>query len=424
VRLGGVDIFHLVNDGEMRARGLCGNHCAFVVEVDGRLDPRRLDRRLAAATRALPELRWRLAGGWPVPPRWEVEGRGAPATVVHEATEVLDGALTLLEERLDGRQPWRLDVLRLPERDAAVLRWFHPLADARAAARLTAWLGSGDGDEPAAAPIGAIAGGSDAVLGTLDRQQRVALARAYTAHVMALGRVPTVSLADTVPERAWRGGRQRALRLVLDAEETRAFDRKVRQRARLAETSVALLAAVRVLDAELYARGLAPARHLVPVPLSLDPKDERARLFGNALTMMLFHLDRDDLGDERRAYLRLAEQQREIVRQRLDVAMLAGLDFAKWLPRQGYRWLRERPFAGAPSSMVVSNPGANEVRRFAGLEVRDAYPLPTVVAPPAFQLTFSRHAGRFAACMGWIEGVLAPPEAARAFARLRDELLA
>ena len=74
--------------------------------------------------------------------------------------------------------------------------------------------------------------------------------------------------------------------------------------------------------------------------------------------------------------------------------------------------------------MVVSNPGANDVQRFAGLPVRDAYPLPTVVAPPAFQLTFSRHAGRFAATMGWIDGLLSPAESERAFARLRDELIA
>lgn len=423
MRLGGVDIFHLVNDGEMRARGLCGNHCAFVIEVEGRLEPRRLDRRLAAAAIALPELGWRLGGGWPVPPRWQVERRSPPVVAVHEATELLEGALGLLEERLDGKQPWRLDVLRLPHNDAAVLRWFHPLADARAAARLAGWLGSGDGDEPGPVPLGDVAGSSDRALGTLDREQRIALARAYTAHVMELGRVPTASLADTVPARSWLGGRQRALRLVLDAEETRAFDRKVRQRARLAETSVALLSAVRVLDAELYARGLAPARHLVPVPLSLDPKDERARLLGNALTMMLFHLDRDDIADEKRAFVRLAEQQREIVRQKLDVAMLAGLDLARWLPGFGYRWLRDRPFAGAPSSMVVSNPGGNDVLRFAGLAVRDAFPLPTVVAPPAFQLTFSRHAGRFAATMGWVDGLLSPPEAARAFQRLRHELV-
>ena len=70
--------------------------------------------------RALPELGWRLAGGWPVPPRWEKTRNQPPPVAIHEAPDALQGALALLEERLDGKHPWRLDVLRLPQGDAAV----------------------------------------------------------------------------------------------------------------------------------------------------------------------------------------------------------------------------------------------------------------------------------------------------------------
>src|SRR4029078_809022 len=101
-------------------------------------------------------------------------------------------------------------------------------------------------------------------------------------------------------------------------EETRAFDLRVRQKAKLAETSVMVLASARVLDRVLRGRHLAPAQHLVPVPLSLDPKAGAVRMFGNNLTMMTFALRRDDLADLARAVASLADQQRAIIREKLD----------------------------------------------------------------------------------------------------------
>jgi diacylglycerol O-acyltransferase / wax synthase len=286
-----------------------------------------------------------------------------------------------------------------------------------------AWLGSGDGDGPEAPPPSASrVGTSDRVVSRLGRDEKIALAREYTAHVMDLGRTPACSPADAVPARSLRAGRQRVVRVLLDPAETRAFDRRVRERARLAETSLMLLAAVRTVDALLRARGLAPPVHVVPVPLSLDPKGERHRLLGNLLTMMFFRLDRDDLADERRAVARLAEQQREIVRRKLDLGMLAGLEIARWLPLPAYRWLLARPFAGAASSLVISNPGSVSLERFAGVRVADAYPLPAVVVPPGIQAIFSRHAGRLSGQIVHLDSVVSDAEAKVAGERLRAEL--
>jgi hypothetical protein len=232
-----------------------------------------------------------------------------------------------------------------------------------------------------------------------------------------------MSLA-TIADRRGKGGKMRHIRLVLSQEETRGFDQRVRQRARLAETSVMLLAATRAVDRALLARGYAPSHHIVPLPLSLDSKAGARRLLGNNLTMMLLSIDREDLLDDARAIAHIADQQRAIVRQKLDVGMLAALELASQMPRPLYQYIADRPFRGEMASLVCSNPGPISIETFAGVPVRDAYVLPAPVLPPGFQVIYTRYRGRLSALIGYIDTVVAPSEAQRIAEDLREQLLA
>jgi hypothetical protein len=433
-----------MNDRLMRARGLAGNHCLFVLELDGRVDIPRLDVRLERAVSAVPELRFRLDQGLLQRPSWVIDhGSPAPSVEIRSGIPLLPALEERLRARLDGERPWAVDVLRGGERDTLVFRWFHPLVDGKGAERLVRWLGSGSGDAPEDPPPPEERfEASSRPLTGLDRDARIALTKAYNTYVLELGKRPILSL-DSAPVRndgAGAGGflskmglARRAegskgatgiLRVTLSEDETRAFDKRVRQRAKLAESSVMILAATRVLDRALGRRGFAPPHHVIPVPLSLDPKAGSRRILGNNLTMMLFEIDREDLADEARAYAHLAEQQRAIVRQKLDVGMLAALDFASYLPTLPYRLIADKPFQGEMASLIFSNPGAVSIQSFAGVPVRDAYPLPAVVLPPGFQVIFSRFTGRLTAVLVYAEAVLSPSEAARLAEELRAELLA
>ncbi len=429
VLLGGIDVFHLMNDRVMRSRGQAGNHCFFVAHLEGRLELGRLQARLDRAARAVPELRWRLDHG-PLGagrPRWVVDARrGAPAASLHEVSgdaELAARIEGLLTARVDGERPWAIDVLRRPGAgDVLVLRYFHALVDARGSDRLMAWLGSGAGDAPDDPPppeerfeV------SERPLARLDRDARLELARAYRAHVLGLGRTPILSLARAAG--AGVAGAPRVLRLTLSEDETRAFDRRVRERARLSESSLMILGAARLADRALRARGYSPPQYVLPVPVSLDPKAGARRLLGNHLTMLILSLGPDDLCDERRAIARLAEQQRAAVRERLDLAILASLDVTRWLPTPAYQWLRSRPFRGELASLIFSNPGAAHIQTFAGLQVTAAYPLPTVISPPGFQVIFSRYGGRLSASIIHSAGILRSGEAAAMPEALRAELL-
>lgn len=419
--LGGVDAFHLVTDRVMRRQGLAGNHCVFAVELGGRLDPRRLERRLERANSLLPELRRRIARTLTGPAWVETNAPAPPLRVRHISSDIDSEVAALVDDRVDGDAPWAADLLRGEEHDVFVWRCFHSFVDAKGAERFVQWLGSGDENGPLEPPPPEErfdAGGSR--LAKLDRRARLDAARAYGNHMLRHAQTPIVSLATLAKGPL---GRTRTQRIRLSEDETRAFDLRVRQKAKLAETSVMVLASTRVYDGILRGRGLAPAQHLVPVPLSLDPKAGATRLFGNHLTMMTFALKRDDLADLGRAVATLGEQQRTIIRDKLDLGMLAALDFAKAAPAGIYHWFLTRPFGGEVSSFVFSNPGAVTLSSFAGLPVRDAYALPSVATPPGFHVIFSRHSGRLSALIGHVEGLLSAAEERAVAKQLRAELL-
>ena len=424
VFLGAADVFQRVHDGDMRAEGRAGNQTAFVMAIDGRIDEAELRARVDRATDRLPEIGARLAGFLPWRARWSIGGQPPPPVRVHEARgRSLDEiAAGLLDEPVATGGAVAVDLARGASSDGVVVRAHHALADAKALDRLVAWLGAGEGPDPPPPPAERFAASP---IEGLSRSRRLELMRAYNDRVIALGTDPILSPASPYAGRPSRRGpgRTRALRVRLDEDATRAFDARVRAEARHAETAVILHAAARAVDDLLTRRGLHPTRHVVPVPASLDPKSGATRLLGNHVTLLMLALDRADLADRATALASLADQQRAIVRGRLDLGALAALDFARWLPRAIYRRVERGPMRGEIGSFVLSNPGAVGVATFLGRRVVDAHPLPSVVSSPGLQVIASRHGGRLSIALGFLDTVLEPPEAERLRDVLCDELV-
>lgn len=394
--LGAMDLFHVHTDAEMRAEGAGHNVCALVAWLDGRADVDHL--RARAAT--LPELSWRLGRHWKRGWIWRDDGPGVDVEVLRGETS-LEDTTALVSDGVTAARPFRLLVRRGAEADAVVLLWYHATTDALGAGRLLQWLG-GDDELPEKRRMT-----SDRLLRKLEPAEQRELIQSYIAHVEAVGDAPILSLRSTTQARP---GRPRAIRHRLSEEDTAAFDASLRRRAGLADTSILLWAATRMADRLLQARGFAPVHHVVPLPLSLDPKKGSRRMFGNHLTMMLMRLDRDDLADEARAVKHLAEQRREVVRGKLDVAMVAAVRATGWMPWRVVDHVSRRPFGGERSSLIMSNPGAIGLEVLGGVPVRDALAMPTVLPAPGFQVTTDRHRGRLSVLVMVRDGVVAPGE--------------
>jgi hypothetical protein len=322
-----------------------------------------------------------------------------------------------------GGQPWRLDLWRGADgRDALVLNWFHPLADARAATRLLRWLGQEcRDDELRAPPAEKRFGSADRLVEALEPAERNALSEGYIEHVEQLGERPILSLYTAAGRPRAQG--MVAHRLLLSPEQTRTFDRSVRRRARLADTSLVVYAAARMLDRLMAVRGYSPTQQLISVPLSLDPKAGCERMFGNHLTMMMLSLDRDDLADEARAVTTIAAQRRAIVRQKLDLGMLAALHRARVLPGAIYQWVSRRPFDGELASLVVSSPGALDLDTFFGVEVSDVMCVPLITPQPGSMVVATRHRGRLSLVVEHMAPLVSAAEARDALGAFEADLL-
>ena len=133
-------------------------------------------------------------------------------------------------------------------------------------------------------------------------------------------------------------------------------------------------------------------------------------MLGNHLTMMMLALHADELGDEARAVASLARQRREIVRAKLDVAMLAALEYAGLLPARFYNWSARRPLGGERCSFVLSNPGALPIASFLGRRVVDAFCAPTTLTSPGLQLAVARFAGRLDIVFVFRQGLVSTAE--------------
>lgn len=420
--LGAIDLFHLRAHHEMRQQGLRGNACALVLQLSGRVPTDRLRARLQQAAEAMPELRWQLRRDSRLRYVWRPQAH-APELLSQQVLAHDSGLLPrvtqLIDTPVDGAAPWHIRLYRGPERDALALRWFHPITDALGAQRLLRWLGAPDAPDPP--PADKRWGTPDRLLKNADRDKLIAMARSYTEHVMKLGEVPVLSLHGA---RAGRSlGNMAALRLQLSERETAAFDMSLRARAKLADTSLIVWSAARLIDRLLAERGFSPPQQLVPLPLSLDPKRGAQRMFGNHLSMMMLSLSRAELRDEAAAVASLATQRRAIIRHKHDAAMLAGLRLAWPLPSPIFSWLMRRPFGGERSSLVVSNPGPIEIDEMFGVPVADAYGLPTALAAPGFQLIATRHGARRSFVMVYLDGLIERHELRAQLPQLRDDLL-
>ena len=305
---------------------------------------------------------------------------------------------------LCGDDPWRLEIWRGRSHDTLALLWFHPLADALGAVRLLAWLA---GNAPLTPPEERFARPEERVT-QRPLPERLTLTRRYGEHALAVAQQGDI----VSPRRLGDGavGKSRCMRWRFNEDETAAFVRSLRGRARLADTSLVFRASALMWRRLLAARGRSSPRHVVPVPLSLDKKRGATRMFGNHVTMLMLGVDDATLDDEPATVAALAAQQRRIVKDQLDQAMLASLHSLRFVPARASQWLAKSPFDGQRCSFVLSNPGPIAIERLAGCEVTDAYFALASAPDPGLVVVGQRFGSRMSILVSWCDGFLSRDE--------------
>ncbi|HET6204185.1 MAG TPA: hypothetical protein VFI25_15445 [Planctomycetota bacterium] len=425
-RLGPVDHFLLMVDRAARRAGLPGNLSAIALELEGVPAAGRVEAAFAALVPRLPRLRARLALvpilGWS---RWkDVPARG-PAHLVR----VLDrrdpdapaAAAAAINDPLDpGRVP--LVELRLAPAPRggsfAVLRWFHPLADARGADLLLAALdeeGRGrrpalDGPEPfARVERGEFSGWRGF--------------RAARALLEGKGEPPPVLLAP-------KGTSVRGYGLVpfaLDERETRAQEAVSRGAfGGTGENEHLLLASFRALHRFQVRRGAPRGPYRIPLTANLRAPGAVGPVLGNHLAFFHLRATAPEVEDSAALARSIRGQGLRALEAGEDRAMHALLRAGRWLPLRRYERERFLPNGAPRESIWFSNAGEIQAGRdrWFGCSIRDVGVATAVPHPPGVLLLFFRRAGTLRGAVVCADEVLDREAAFRLAEFLREELLA
>ena len=127
--------------------------------------------------------------------------------------------------------------------------------------------------------------------------------------------------------------------------------------------------------------------------------------------------------DEPATVASLAAQQRQIVKDQLDQAMLASLHSLRFIPDAASQWLAKSPFDGQRCSFVLSNPGPIGIERLAGCQVIDAFFALAAAPDPGLVVVGQRFGARMSVMLSWCDGLLSRDELVAQEPAFRRDLL-
>ncbi len=393
------------------ARGV-GNGSQFLFHLDGHVDPVKVEQRIRTLGERLPLLTSSLAD-WPSR-AWTAGAALAPVRV-EEVPGSDEGAFDdwfgrwFGEPFLPPSQPSLEVVVGRGEGGTAVLvRWLHLLSDAPGMDLFCRLL---DGEDPARFRLTQ----EPTALVKRSRRDRSAGQRILAGHALVLRH-----LARSVPPpfqpRVDRRARQTARVRTLTGEETAAVWQRATALGGLDRNGFLLGALARAC-----VRAWSPAswRTLrIPVPVSLRPPAWRGPVLGNWFTMVLLHVPVRRLDSLEAATAACREAWRLALERSEDVATMALMSPAGWLPGWLARGFLDGPSlrdgATANTSYVELKTGANGT--FLGQPLLRAAIASSILAPPGVAGVFSGCAGRLS--------VAVPGQVGEAGDALHRELLA
>jgi hypothetical protein len=412
LRHNGCDTLMLGFDYELRRRGFAGNSCQIALELGGAIDPGRLEQRLAELARRHPILCSRPARGLDLKPCWKPT-RIAPLVRVHavahdqklfnEPLDIHHGQLVRFD--LSGRR--------------LIFTWAHALMDAKSAEYFLALTG---GDTPPEANNGEDWYTKRAGLGSGWR----ARSRQAWRELERLDQFKTalpVSLATrrqpvtpTMKYQAVALSREDSARVHAHAGRFCGF---------LGDTNFHLAATLLELHRLHERAGCHSPSYVLPIPIGLRPKGERAPLFSNQITMMLHQFLPSQLATMEETVMAVKSRNAEYLRDEHINPGIALAQLFRSLPLPLYMRLIKHGLRGEICSLFFGETGAVDpaLRGFLGAEIEKLVHVPAVTVPPGVGVVFYRFRDQLQFTLVHADGTLTDGEAGDFAARLRERLL-
>jgi hypothetical protein len=410
----GCDTLMLGFDYELRRRGFAGNSCQIVLELSTAIDPDRLGNRLAELVRQHPILCSRPARGLNLKPQWKTT-RAAPIVRVH--TDVPSIRQKLFNEPLNIHQG-ELVRLDLGGR-MLIFTWAHALMDAKSAEYFLVLLGGDNIPElkvgedwytKRSAPASGWRARSHQAWRELNRLDQF---RSALPVSLATRRQP---VTRTMKYQAVALSSEDSARVRAHAARLCGF---------LGDTNYHLTATLLELHRLHERTGCPSASYVLPIPIGLRPKGERAPLFSNQITMMLHQFLPAELATLEQAVTAVKTKNATYLRDEYINPGIALAQMFRCLPLPLYMRMIKHELRGEICSLFFGETGAvdSSLQNFLGATIESFVHVPAVTVPPGIGLVFYRFRNLLQFTLVHADGTLTDEEASEFAACLRERLL-
>lgn len=398
-------------DHELRRRGFAGNSCQIVLELSEKIDPAKLEQRLAKLVRENPILQSRPARG--LRQRWKPTKTMARVRV-HADAKILE---ELFNESLDIHRGEliRFDIVG----HKLIFTWTHALMDAKSAEYFLALAG----DEQLPAPEAGQDWYTERAKLAGNFRARIRHAWQSLERMDEFKRALPISLGTKRPPAA----KKMKYKIAAFSPEDSALIRKNSARlcGFLGETNFHLAAALLELHRLHQRAGCETASYIVPIPVSLRPKGARAPLFSNQITMILQQFFPNQLETVGQIVPAIKTQRAESLRDGYLDATIAMGHLIRALPLRLYMWMVKHELRGEICSLFFGDTSTVDpaLEKFSGADIKTFAHVPAITAPPGIGIVFYLFRNQLNFTLVHAEGTLSENEADEFVRNLRQRLL-
>jgi len=425
-RLNPSDQVLLAIDHEIRQDGNAGSNCGFALELKGSLDVESFKQGLLELQRLFPSLSSRLQQrgktfGWKsIDAPISLIRHHAPESSISEADFKHQSLLSIINhaEPIEYAAPLDFHLIEGTHTSLLVLRWLHPLLDARGAKLVFDCLMSENRQRFTGRDISLVEQRLQN-WSWLEKLKVAWLGRQYNAQIDRLD--------SDLPSQGSVGKQQlQVINQQLSVEQSNAIMANANQTVGMGYKSLYFIGC---LMRALQTVGMAVKNDAICVPYAFNLRQPNAPvpLLGNHVSVLFSQAPHGVIADRQQLFQHLREQYAQTIRRGLDYSFLPWMWVGRWMSLEKYgKVLRQQKNGGERGSVWFSDIG--EMRfpseQFFAASITGIRHVCLLTSPPSFAVLFGQFKGELCITYNYLQADIATDWVKQVNSALQDELFA
>jgi hypothetical protein len=423
-KLNPADHFTLMMDHEIRTSGLAGNNCGIVLELEGVIDEadvrqkcqvfaERFPRSVARLYRKGRQYYWKDSSQEQLPVFfYTLDAQKNPEVDRNEKIlEIVNTAVSPFETA-----PIEIHVFVETRKSVVLLRWFHPVCDAKGAELVCHHIFNEQMNLPEA-DVHII----ESMFNKWSLWGKVKLAWKAISMIRKMEKIPSVLpvLNETLEKKPGHKC------VVLSKDESDKVLAVAIKSTGMTGISLYFIGCMMRAIEQAGSDGEGEA-YCVPYAVNFRRSKTLFPVFGNQISFLFAWAEKKFVNSRESLFAHLREQHKQAIKQKHDHAMLPLLQLGSWLPLKKHGAIvRKSPCGRERNSFWFSFTGNMdpEPEEIAGLPVKKIYYLCQVTSPPAFGVLISKFQGKIVLSFNYIETEFDPAWVDEVILAMKSELI-